>query len=120
MVRYYEDRGTAKIGYGNDGTHHYFRDIEKSSNIYAVDVSTYNQDEKDYFVFQTYMDGDRYIMSEWGIDAKGTYAGGLCFIDKIYPNLQEYTDQYYIYSWTDLNSDKMPQPEEITLETSGN
>jgi len=120
MVRYYEDSGTAKIGYGYNGTHHAFIDIEKSSNIYAVDVSTYNQDEKDYFIFQTYMDGDRYIMSEWGIGAKGTYAGGLCFIDKIHPNLQEDTNQYYIYSWTDLNSDKMPQPEEITLETSGN
>jgi len=119
MVSYFEDGGIAKVGYGNDGTHHIFTRISDSSQIYAVDLATYDESEKDYFVFQVYKNGDNYIFSEWGICAKGTYAGGICFIDIICPNIQYFTDQYYIYSWTDLNDDDMPQPSEITLETSG-
>ena len=119
LVAYYEDAGLAKIGFANNGTHRIFRRISDGTHVHAVDSSTYNESEKDYFVFQVYADGGRYILSEWGIRAPGTYAGGTCFIDIIYPNLQDYTDQFYIFSWTDTNNDDMPQPEEITLETSG-
>jgi len=119
MVAYYEDAGIAKIGFANNGTHRIFRRISDGAHVFAVDSSTYNADEKDYFVFQTYNDGDRYVFSEWGFGAQGTYAGGACFIDIIYPSLQYYTNQYYIFSWTDSNNDDMPQPGEITLETSG-
>ena len=119
MVAYYEDSGLAKVGFTNNGTHRIFRRISDGYHLYAVNSSTYNETEKDYFVYQIYRDGDRYIFSEWGIRAPGTYAGGTCFIDIIYPNIQDYTDQYYIYSWTDLNDDNMPQPGEISLETSG-
>jgi len=119
MVGYFEDGGIAMVGYGNDGTHHLFTRISDGSQLYAVDLATYDESEKDYFVFQVYKNGDYYIFSEWGICAEGTYAGGICFIDIIYPNIQDYTDQYYIYSWTDHNNDDMPQPDEIALETSG-
>ena len=93
--------------------------IGDDTHIYAVEGSTYDEEEKDYFVFQIYRDGERYIFSEWGICAEGTYAGGLCFIVHIWPNIEIYTKSYYIYSWTDSNNDDMPQPEEITLEASG-
>jgi len=119
MVRYYEDAGIALVGYGWDGTSHLFTRISDGSHLYAIEDSTYNATEKDYFVFQIYKDEDMYVFSEWGICAEGTYAGGTCFIDIIYPNLYKYTNQYYIFSWTDSNNDNMPQPEEITLETSG-
>jgi len=55
----------------------------------------------------------------WGFNAEGTFAAGLCFISEIYSNLESYTNQYYIFSWTDLNGDSMPQTEEITLERTG-
>ena len=119
MVAYYEDAGLALVGFANNGTHRIFKRVSDGSHLYAVESSTYNADDKDYFVFQTYRDGDRYIFSEWGFGAQGTYAGGACFIDIIYPYIQDYTNQYYIYSWTDSNNDDMPQPGEITLETSG-
>lgn len=119
MVRYFEENKIAKVGYGNNGTHHLFTNIYDGSPLYAIDLATYNENERDYFVIQLYVDGNRYILSEWGICAEGTYAGGLCFIDKIWPNIESYSNQYYIFSWTDSNNDDMPQPEEITLETSG-
>jgi len=119
MVVYYEDAGIALVGYGWNGTHHLFTRISDGSHLYAVEGSTYIASEKDYFVFQVYRDGDRYIFSEWGICAEGTYAGGACFIDIIYPNLQEYLNQYYIYSWTDINNDDMPQSNEFSMLTSG-
>ncbi len=119
LVAYYEDTGIAKIGFANNGTHRIFRRISDGAHIYAVDSSTYNETEKDYFAFQVYGDGDRYVLSEWGFSARGTYAGGLCFINQIRPNIEDYTNSYYIFSWTDLNADSMPQPEEITMEKSG-
>ena len=119
VVAYYEDSEIALVGYSWSGTHHLFVRISDGSTIYAIDGSTYNADEKDYFVFQVYRDGDRYILSEWGICAEGTYAGGVCFIDIILPNIQDCTNQYYIYSWTDLNDDDMPQQNEISQLTSG-
>jgi len=119
LVAYYEDAGVAKVGFLNNGTHRIFRRISDGEHLYAVDFSTYNESEKDYFVIQAYGDGARYVLSMWGIRAPGTYAGGTCFIDIVCPNIQDCTDQYYIFSWTDSNSDGMPQPDEITLETSG-
>jgi len=120
MVTYYEDAGIARVGKGWNGTHHLFVDIDTGEPVFAFDATGYNQEVKDYFIIQVYKDGDRYIFSEWGLGAKATYAAGLCFIDIIYPNLQEYDNQYYIYSWTDLTTDGRPQCEEIALETSGN
>ena len=107
------------VGFLNNGTHRAFKRISDGSHLYAADSSTYNETEKDYFVFQIYRNGDRHIFSIWGIRAPGTYAGGTCFIDLIYPNLHEYTDQYCVFSWTDSNNDGMPQRGEITLEASG-
>jgi len=119
MVRYYEDSESALVGYAWSGTHHLFVRISDGSTLYAVEGSTYDAAEKDYFVFQVYRDGARYILSEWGICAEGTYAGGVCFIDEILPNIQNLKNQYYIYSWTDLNDDDMPQQNEISQLTSG-
>ena len=118
MVAHFEDTGVALVGYGWDGTHHLFRRISDDSTLYAIEGSTYNPAEKDYVVFQIYSDGISSILSVWGISAQRTYAGGLCFINQIWPHIEDYTDSYYIFSWTDLNADGMPQPEEITLEAS--
>jgi len=119
LVKYFEDRGIAVIGYENNGTHHIFTRVIDGLHIYAIDMSTYDETEKDYFVMQSYNYEDHCVLSEWGISAAGTYAGGLCFIDIIWPNIQSYIKSYYIYSWTDINDDDMPQSNEITLETSG-
>jgi len=120
LVAYYEDAGLAKIGFANNGTHRIFRRISDGAHVYAVDSSTYNDSEKDYFVFQIYRDGDRYILTEWGIRAPGTYAGGICFIDVILPNVGSFTNSYFVFSWTDMNGDGKPQSEEIAVEASGN
>jgi len=119
MVRYYEDARMAVVGKGWNGTHHLFISLADGSTLYAVDCSTFNPSERDYFVFQCYRDGDRYVFSEWGFCEQGTYAAGACFMDIIYPDLQDYTEQYYIYSWTDLNDDDIPQSNEFMLLASG-
>ena len=98
MVKYYEDTGIAKVGFLKNGTHRVFTRISDGAHLYAVDSSTYDSTDKDYFVFQVYRDGNRYIFSEWGIHAEGTYAGGVCFIDIIYPNLQDYTPTSITFS----------------------
>ena len=119
LVAYYEDAGIALVGYEKNGTHRIFTRISDGSPLYAIDNSTYDEAEKDYFVFQIYGDGDRYILSEWGIEGPGTYAGGVCFTSVVLPNIEDFSDQYYIYSWADINDDDMPQPNEIELLISG-
>jgi len=120
LVKYYEDAGIATVGFAWNGTHRIFKRITDDEYLYSVDGATYNKTERDYFVFQNFKDGDRHVLSVWGFNAEGTFAAGLCFISEIYPNLESYTNQYYIFSWTDLNGDRMPQTEEITLERTGN
>jgi len=105
MVRYFEDAGIALVGYENNGTHHLFTRVSDGSPLYAVDLSTYNESERDYFVFQLYKYRENYVLSEWGISAEGTYAGGACFIDIILPNLASFTDGCVIMEWEDTNRD---------------
>jgi len=119
MVAYFEDAGIALVGYEKNGTHRIFTRISDGTHLYAIDNSTYDETEKDYFVFQIYTDGDRRILSEWGINGEGTYAGGVFFTEVILPNIQDFSDQYYIYSWTDLNDDDQPQLNEIDILISG-
>ena len=120
LVHYYEDAGIARVAFLNNGTHYVFANVSNGVPLYAVNKATYNAANKDYFVIQTYKDSGRYVLSEWGISAEGTYAGGVCFIDIITPNIGNYQNQYYIYSWTDLNYDGKPQQNEIVLEVTGN
>jgi subtilisin family serine protease len=116
VVRYFEDHGAALVGYEWNGTHHIFKRLSDGFHLYSVDGSSYNEDVKDYFVFQVYLDEeDHFVLSAWGLGAKGTYAGGVCFIDQIWPNLESYVDSYYIYSWTDLNGNGAPEPAEISF-----
>ena len=103
-----------------NGTHWVFTTIGNGTVLYAVNFATYDPSHKDYFVLETYKDGTRYVLSEWRIGAQGTYAGGVCFIDIIMPNIGNYLNQYYLYSWTDLNNDSKPQQNEIVLEVTGN
>ncbi|MFP3952058.1 MAG: C1 family peptidase, partial [Candidatus Bathyarchaeia archaeon] len=119
LVGYYEDQGYATVGYKWNGTHRIFKSVSSGEHLYAVPDQGYNSSEKDYFVFQIYSDGERYIASLWGFAAEGTYAGGTCFTDIIWPDIEEYTNGYYIYSWADLNGDTMPQAQEMELEVTG-
>lgn len=120
LVKYYEEAGIATVGFAKNGTHLIFKRVSDDEHLYSVEGATYNKTEKDYFVYQIYRDGDRHVLSVWGFNAEGTYAAGLCFINEIYPNLENSTNPFYIYSWTDLNNDGMPQTDEIVLETTGN
>ncbi len=119
LVAYFEDQYIALVGYEWNGTHHVFKKMRDGAYLYAVEGSTYNQDEKDYFIFQVYLYEGRYVLSEWGVGARGTYAGGTCFIDEIWPNIESYDESYYLYSWTDLNGNGVTEPKEITFELSG-
>jgi hypothetical protein len=119
MVAYYEDAGIAKLGFLANGTHRIFKRLSDDYHVYAAPTVGYNKTEKDYFQFQVYKDGDKAILSLWGFGAEGTYAGGVCFLDIILPQLAIYTDSYYVFSWTDMNGDAKPQPNEIQLEAQG-
>ncbi len=120
MIEYYEDQEIALIGYEWNQTHHLFVKLLNGSPAYAIEESARDPNSHDFFVIQIYSDGDRLVFSEWGIGARATYAGGICFIDLVWSSIEEYVNGYYIFSWTDLNGDGLPQTEEIALEASGN
>jgi hypothetical protein len=120
VTKYYEDTKIAKIGYSYNSTHALFMELATGKTAWTVPYATYNSSVKDYFVIQAFLDGNRTVLSQWGISAYGTYASGLCFDDIIWPNITAYGNSYYIYSWQDLNGDGLPTTNEITLITSGN
>jgi hypothetical protein len=48
----------------------------------------------------------------YGFDWKGTWAAGF-LIQVISPNIQAYTNIYYIFHWIDTNGDGIPQASEM-------
>lgn len=120
VMNYYEQNGIAKVWFDQNSTSYMFKSVATGQILYTVTKSTYDPSVKDYFVVQTFKDGSRTVLAQWGISAQGTYASGLCFADLIWPHISDFGDSHYIYSWEDLNSDGIPTTNEMILKTSGN
>jgi hypothetical protein len=120
VLNYYENNSISKIRYSYNATHALFIEQSTGRIAYAVPYATYNPSARDYFVVQAFSDGNRTVLSQWGISAYGTYASGLCFDDIVWPNITNYANSYYIYCWQDLNGDGLATTNEITLVASGN
>jgi len=119
VTKYYEDQLLAKVWCDVNSTYYTFKRVDTNQPIYSVAISTYNPSTKDYFVIQTFMDGTRTVLSQWGISAQGTYASGPCFADLVWPHIADFGGSYYVYCWEDLNSDGIQTANEISLKASG-
>lgn len=97
-----------------DGT--LFKFIETSTGIAKVSrlASSIDFEHEDYFVIMALVDGNgNHVFVNYGFDWKGTWSAGI-YLKAIYPNIQTYTNSYYIVHWLDTNGDGAPQPNEMT------
>jgi len=65
-------------------------------------------------------DSDNTFLFVYGMDWKGTWAGGIYFKEVMSENLSIYTNDYYVFHWIDDHEqDGVPQSHEIHQEAFG-
>jgi hypothetical protein len=117
-VRYLEQQGLTPVHFraDSDAAGTWVKFIETSTGTAKVNVLASNIDfeHEDYFLIESLFDANgNQVFISYGFDWKGTWAAGL-LIQTIYPNIQTYTNNYYIFHWTDTNGDGIPQTNEMT------
>jgi hypothetical protein len=69
---------------------------------------------QDMFVMESFIDsaGNK-VFILYGYGWKGTFAAGQFFKFVVYPNIESYTDSYYVFKWIDNDSDGFVDLDEI-------
>jgi len=127
-TEYYEKTSQAplvftKTAYGQDNWGFTEEDGTTIPNAW-INMTQWNG-HSDIFTVETFIDsGNNFVAIMYGITQYGTLAAGPHFRDTILPNIDNYTQGWYIFKWTDgLNSqpyDGFPQIGEITQVAQGN
>jgi len=119
-VKYYvENAALTPVKEGWNSTHIWFAN-RTDAVLAALPWTTVGMGHEDFFVIETFTEGNNIFLVMYGVDWLGTWAAGMYFKEVVYPNLATYTDNYYIFHWIDdSGQDGVPQASEITLHTSG-
>jgi outer membrane protein assembly factor BamB len=113
-VRYLEDKRLTPVYFENNGTHVKFIETATGANIVSRALSTIDFEHEDYFILMAAVDeNNNHVFINYGFEWKGTWSSGIYF-KSIYPNIQTYTNAYYVIHWIDTNADGLPQPNEMT------
>jgi hypothetical protein len=118
-VKYYvETTGLTPIKEGWNSTHIWFEDHAGSK--FALSWATVAAGHEDLFVIEVFMEESNVFLFVYGIDWRGTWAGGIYFKEVILDHLPDYDEQYYIFRWVDDSGlDSVPQSSEIIVVSSG-
>lgn len=127
-TEYYERTGQTPLvftetAYGQDKWGLMEKDGTAIPNAW-INITQWNG-HSDVFTIETFVDSsNNFVAIMYGITQYGTLAAGPCFRDTILPNIDSYTQDWYIFRWTDgFNNqpyDGFPQPSEITQVAQGN
>jgi uncharacterized protein (DUF362 family) len=101
-INYYEDRRLAPLYWRNiNGVNYWYRADGTRIDETALSYTQIDQG-RDMFVIESFIDevGNR-VLVIYGYGWKGTFAGGKFFKFDICPNIDNFTDSYYIYEWVD-------------------
>jgi hypothetical protein len=114
-VHYCESRRLAPLYWSNSGGVNCFYKADGTRLDATALTSTQINNGQDMFTVESTIDdiGNR-IMIIYGYSWKGTFAGGKFFKFIMYPNLNTYTDSYYVFNWTDSNGDDFVDLDEIS------
>jgi hypothetical protein len=120
-VGYLEAKGIAPI-YSKqaDGNMLEFRESGSNNVVMSTPFASVTSSH-DFFVIQMARDpksGTASVLA-YGFFEPGTKAAGWYFANELMPKLSTFTASWYVFEWTDQNSDKAPSAAEITLADSG-
>lgn len=102
-----------------NGTHVWFAN-RTDEVLAALPWGSLGTGHEDYFIIETFTEGNNTFLVMYGMDWLGTWAAGMYFKEIIHPSLDTYTDDYYIFHWIDDSAqDGVPQTSEITPHVSG-
>ena len=119
-VRYYvENAELTPVKEGWNSTHVWFAS-RADIVIAALPWITVGMGYEDFFVIETFAEGDNFFLVMYGMDWKGTWAAGIYFKEVMLRDLSNYEGQYYIFHWVDdSEQDGVPQSSEICMTAFG-
>jgi hypothetical protein len=114
-VNYYEKNRIAPLYWKYEGGNNYWYLANGSRlDVTAMPGSQIAAGTQDMFVLETFIDSsDNKVYMIYGYGWKGTFAGGKFFKFIIYPDIDSYTDSYYVFKWVDEDSDGFVDLDEI-------
>jgi hypothetical protein len=114
-VNYYENNRVAPLYWRSVGGNYYWYAANGTRlNATAMSFSQIAAGTQDMFLVETFIDdsGNKvYII--YGYGWKGTFAGGKFFKFIIYPDIESYTDSFYVFKWIDSSNDGFVDLDEI-------
>jgi hypothetical protein len=113
-VYYYENRRLAPLYFSNiNGELCWHRSDGVKLNETVMTGEELNSGQ-DMFMIESFIDdSNNLVFIVYGYGWKGTFAGGKFFKFVVYPNIDSYTDSYYVYKWVDTNGDGFVDLDEI-------
>lgn len=116
-VQYYESAGFAPVKFHFNITANTCNFVTQSENPLAALSATNDFDHEDMFVIEVFLDGNNNtVFMFYGFGWKGTWAAGIYFHDFLNDRITTLTNSHYIYHWSDVSMDGVPQPNEIHQE----
>ena len=117
-VKYLEERRLVPVAFNitieNGQQHLEFVDTATDRVIVDAPRNSIDFQHEDYFVVMTLKDeNNNHVFILYGFDWKGTWGAGI-YLKAVYPNIDAYSAQYYVFHWSDINNDGVPQPNEMT------
>lgn len=116
VVQYYENAGTSPLYFqwttisGTTYTNFYNRQGSLLASMPAAQVGVFS----DTFLLEYFTDANNNkVFVIYGFGWKGTYVGGVFFKTFVLPSIASFTHAWYIYQWTDLNGNGLPDPYEV-------
>ncbi len=117
-VSYYENAGLTPVKFYYNVAAGTYNFVTQSGNTLASMSATADYNHEDMFAVEVLRDSNNNtIFIFYGFSWKGTWAAGIYFHGYLQNQISTLTNNYYVYHWSDLSADGVPQPNEIHQES---
>ena len=116
-VSYYETAGLSPVKFYYNVTAGTYNFVTQTGDLLASLSATSNFNHEDMFVIEAFQDtNNNTVYIFYGFSWKGTWAAGIYFHDFLHGQITTFTNSHYIFHWSDLSMDGVPQPSELHQE----